>query len=285
MVRSNHIIPTVIMSVDSEHNKLEDFLLFPELSTEIRAMIWKHSLPMRVVQVFYCTESGVSSLARMPKVLCTISDAFRNARHAYQPAFDSADSSSPTLINFDRDIIFLGLEIQPCMTEFFQLLPERDRNRLQYLAVHEGLVLKNEETDDDEDEESEDEDDILTALIRNKVESLPALQILYEVKEIDDFFGDFSDTILYNPFPDDAFNSYFFTELLYDSLRNTLNLHHERINQIQDMVPYKMEDWQVNKCELMVVWQDCVKFRTQPDRLRRRRGTRMIGPEEVDWVI
>jgi hypothetical protein len=110
---------------------LIEFILFPKLPPEIRAMIWRLTLEPRIVQISFCSPVNANihsfySETSTPVALKTCQDSRNAVATSYQVCTSNNFVSTTFLFNFSIDTLFFPEPMDPHLNLFFAGLKNED---------------------------------------------------------------------------------------------------------------------------------------------------------------
>lgn len=122
---------------------LQRFTLFRSLPLEIRLIIWRLSLPSRVVEILAshnCT-TGFYSQAALPAVLQACRESRQMVEALYPRCVGSFLQPERVRFNFDLDTLYLDIsQEEDGLHRLFGVLKETELARLKYVAIDEAYL-------------------------------------------------------------------------------------------------------------------------------------------------
>jgi hypothetical protein len=114
---------------------LTSFELFPTLPTELRDMIWQHTLEPRAVEIQYSVKNGFYSTAKTPVVMRACPDSRNAVIKSYPLCFGSILHSPSIVFNFSLDTLYFEIDMQPRITQFLVSMSKTEVESIQPIAV------------------------------------------------------------------------------------------------------------------------------------------------------
>jgi hypothetical protein len=122
---------------------IQRFTLFTSLPLEIRFIIWRLSLPPRIVEILASDIfAGFYSQAALPTALHVCRESRQAVETLYPSCFGSFLQPERVRFNFDLDILYVDTsQEEEGLHHFFGILKEIELARLKYVAIDEGYLI------------------------------------------------------------------------------------------------------------------------------------------------
>jgi len=152
------------------------FPQFPNLPTELRAIIWKLSLQSRVIEIEFKEARGFYTRVGTPVALRVCRDSRDAVISSYPVCFGNIMFEPRTIFNFSLDTLYIDNNFQGQTLHLLGSLSATEISKLQRLAIDDDL---NEDYEIGGDAEIDYE-----GAVRKAATSMPSLKILQQVFNI-----------------------------------------------------------------------------------------------------
>ena len=125
------------------------FTFFPKLPSELRVMVWRHSMPgARIVELFWNEDTGICTSTCPPPITLSISREARSVALAYYKlCFQMGDAQPRIYFDMDIDELYLGIGNTTSSDDerlpldcLIDTLASDDRVEVRYLSVDHDLL-------------------------------------------------------------------------------------------------------------------------------------------------